>query len=123
LSGHNADVRELLAQEKIGHAGATLALDVFCRRIRHYIGAYITELQGVDAIVFGGGIGENSPDIRQRILGHFRWVGIQLDEVANAACRGVAASVAASTSTAAIEVVPVSEAMVMAVEAAALLGA
>ncbi len=123
LSGHNADVRELLAQEKKGHAGAALALDVFCRRIRHYMGAYITELQGVDAIVFGGGIGENSPDIRQRILGHFRWMGIQLDEVANAACRGVAASVAASTSVAAIEVVPVSEAMVMATEAATLLGA
>jgi acetate kinase len=122
LSGHNADVRELLAQEKQGHAGATLALEVFCRRIRHYLSAYMTELRGVDVIVFGGGIGENSPDIRQRILANFQWMGIHLDAIANAACRGVAASIATPASSAAIEVIPVSEATVMASEAAANLG-
>src|SRR5690606_21765839 len=61
LSGLSDDVRDLLAAEQEGHTGARLALDVFCARIRKYIGAYAAVLGGLDAIAFGGGIGENSP--------------------------------------------------------------
>jgi acetate kinase len=121
LSGRSADMRTLLALEQDGDAGATLAIEVFCRRARHYVGAYLAELGGADVIVFGGGIGENCPDIRRRILGGLGWAGIQLQAPANAACVGVAASIGDPRSAVAIEVIPVDEASVMASEAATLL--
>ena len=100
---------------------AALAIDVFCRRARHYLAAYIAELGGVDAIAFGGGIGENCPDIRRRIIGDLTWAGIALSAEANAACLGVEANVALPSSGAAILVIPVDEAAVIGAEAAQLL--
>jgi acetate kinase len=121
LSGRTADMRELLVLEQQGDPRAALAVEVFCRRARHYLAAYIAELGGADVIVFGGGIGENCPDIRRRILGGLQWAGIQVHAEANTACLGVEASIACPTSRVAIEVVPVDEASVIASEAAALL--
>jgi acetate kinase len=121
LSGRTADMRELLALERRGDAAAALAVEVFCRRARQCVAAYIAELGGVDAIVFGGGIGENCPDIRRRIVGSLKWAGIELLPQANTASVGVAASIAAPTSRAAIWVIPVDEASVIAADAAALL--
>jgi acetate kinase len=123
LSGRTAEMRELLAHERSGDPGAALAIAVFCRRARHYLAAYLAELGGADVIVFGGGIGENCPDIRHRILGGLEWAGIVVDAAANAACVGVAAGIDAAASRVAIQVVPVDEASVIASEAAALLGA
>ena len=79
LSGRSADMKELLALETEGDAGAKLAIEIFCRRARHYLGAYASELGGVDVIVFGGGIGEHAPEIRRRILTGLEWAGIILD--------------------------------------------
>jgi len=121
LSAQTADMRELLALEQRGDPAATLAIEVFCRRARHYVAAYIAELGGVDVIVFGGGIGENCPSIRRRILGSLQWAGIELQPEANAASVGVEASIASPMSRAAIEVIPVDEASVIASEAAKLL--
>jgi len=121
LSGQTADMRELLALERSGDAAAALAIEVFCRRARHCVAAYIAELGGVDVIVFGGGIGENCPDIRRRIVGCLTWADIELQPEANAACVGVESSIASATSRAAVLVIPVDEASVMAKEAAALL--
>ena len=123
LSGKSADMRDLLSLERAGDRKAALAVDLFCRRARHYLAAYIAELDGVDAIAFGGGIGENCPDIRRRIIGDLSWAGIELSPDANTACGGAAANIATSTSRAAIIVVPVDEASVIAAEAAALLNA
>jgi len=121
LSGKSADMRELLALERKGDANAALAINVFCRRAQHYLGAYIAELGGGDVIAFGGGIGENCPDIRRRIIGDLAWAGIELSPGANAASVGVAANIAAPASRTAILVVPVDEASVIAGEAAELL--
>ena len=121
LSGRTADMRELLEFERQGDPAAQLAIDVFCLRARHYLGAYLAELGGVEAIVFGGGIGENCPDIRRRILGDLSFAGIELSAAANDAAIGVAARISAPASRAAIMVVPVDEARVIATEAAALL--
>ncbi len=121
LSGRTADMRELLSLEQGGDAAAALALEVFCRRARHFVAAYIAELDGVDAIVFGGGIGENCPSIRGRIVGSLAWAGIELQPEANAACVGVESSIASAASRAAIWVIPVDEASVIAADAAALL--
>ena len=123
LSGSSADMRALLAAEERGDAQAALAIAVFCRGARHYVAAYLSELGGADLIVFGGGIGENCPTIRGRILSGLEWAGVQLDAQANACSGGVAADIAAPASLAAIQVIPVDEASVMAQEAAALLRA
>ncbi len=123
LSGRTADMRELLSLERGGDPAAALAVEVFCRRARHCLAAYIAELGGVDAIVFGGGIGENSPSIRRRIAGSLEWAGIELEPEANAACAGVESSIASAASRAAIWVIPVDEASVIAADAAALLRA
>lgn len=119
LSGDSADMQELLRREQQGDPHAGLAIEIFCRRARHYLGAFASELGGVDAIVFGGGIGEHSPEIRRRIVLGLEWVGVTIDEEKNRA--EDAASIGAADSWAAIEVVRVDEASVLADEAAALL--
>ena len=119
LSGRSADMRELLELEGQGDTRAKLAIEIFCRRARHYLGAYVGELGGVDVIAFGGGIGEHAPEIRRRILAGLEWAGSRLDQSANDAA--AAASIAAAGSRAAIEVIRLDEASVLAAEAAALL--
>jgi acetate kinase len=86
LSGLTPDMRELLKEiEEHDDRRARLAVEVFCYRVRKYIGAYLAVLDGADAIVFAGGIGENAVEIRQRICSGFQWMGIELDAAANAA--------------------------------------
>ncbi|MFI4891632.1 MAG: acetate/propionate family kinase [Steroidobacterales bacterium] len=121
LSGRTAEMSDLLSLERAGERSAALAVEVFCRRARHYLAAYIAELGGVDAIVFGGGIGENCPDVRRRIIGDLGWAGIEMSPEANDASIAVAANIATPSSRAAILVIPVDEASVIAGEAAALL--
>jgi acetate kinase len=121
LSGQSADMRELLILERGGDGAAALAIEVFCRSARHYLAAYIAELGGVDAIAFGGGIGENCPDIRRRIIGDLGWAGIELSPKANAASIGLFANIAKHSSAAAILVIPVDEASVIGAEALELL--
>ncbi|HEV2286364.1 MAG TPA: acetate/propionate family kinase [Steroidobacteraceae bacterium] len=119
LAGRSGDMRELLALEGQGQTGARLAIEIFCRRARHYLGGYAGELGGVDVIAFGGGIGEHAPEIRRRIVGGLEWAGITIDPLANGAPD--AASIAAAGSRAAVEVIRLDEASVLAAEAAALL--
>ena len=71
ISGISNDMREIKQAARTGHRRAQLALDIFTYRIKKYIGSYITALEGVDAIVFTAGIGENERDIRQNILKGF----------------------------------------------------
>lgn len=84
ISGLTNDMRDLL-EEEFEHQDrrASLAINIFCNRIKKYIGAYIAELNGVDAICFTGGIGENSPEIRRRCLSNLDFFGIKLDEELN----------------------------------------
>jgi acetate kinase len=86
LSGLTPDMRELLNEiEEHDDRRARLAVDVFCYRIRKYIGAYLAVLDGADAIVFAGGIGENAAEIRARVCTGLEWMGIAFDAQANAA--------------------------------------
>jgi len=121
LSGRSADMRELMDHAQRGDAKAALAVEIFCRRARHYLAAYVGELGGVDAIVFGGGIGENSPAIRRRIAGGLQWAGIEMDTGTNSASVGIEATISTPNSRAAVLAVPVDEASVIAGEAASFL--
>jgi len=84
LSGLTSDMRELLAEEaENDDRRARLAVDIFCHRVRKYIGSYFVALRGADAVVFTGGIGENSPLIRQRICEGLESIGLELDPKKN----------------------------------------
>ena len=85
ISGLTNDMRELLAEESENNdRRAHLAIEVFCYRVRKYIGAFLAATGGADAVIFTGGIGENSPDVRRRICAGLEWFGSELDEEKNA---------------------------------------
>jgi acetate kinase len=89
VSGLTADMRELLAEHaENGDRRARLAIDLFCYRVRKYIGAYLAAINGADALVFAGGIGENSAEVRSSICSGLEWLGIRLDDAKNAATTG-----------------------------------
>ena len=84
LSGRTNDMRTLIQLATQEHdERAQLAIEVFCYRARKYIGAYLAILGGADAVVFGGGIGEASPEIRARICEGMEWCGVRLDAERN----------------------------------------
>lgn len=116
LSGTSADMQELLALESNGHGGARLAIEAFCHRIRKYLGAYLAVLGGADAIIFGGGIGEHTPDIRRRICSGMKWFGLELDAQANQATVGIEALISATHSQTSAYVIPVDEESLIAQE-------
>jgi acetate kinase len=88
LSGRGNDMRDLLRAVRAGDRRADLAIDVFCYRARKYVGAYLAAMDGADAVVFTGGIGENAPEIRARICAGLQWMGLELDPLANDAIHG-----------------------------------
>lgn len=89
ISGLTNDMRDLLAEE---HAHddrrAGLAISIFCLRVKQYIGSYLAQMNGADALVFAGGIGEGSADIRARVCAGMDFLGIALDETKNAEMTG-----------------------------------
>jgi acetate kinase len=115
LSQRTADMRELIDLARAGDAAAALAIEVFCRRARHYVGAFLAELGGADAVVFGGGIGENCAAVRRRILGGMEWAGIVLRPVGDPA--GDGAHLHAASSATHVYVVAVDEAAIIATDA------
>jgi acetate kinase len=89
VSGLTADMRELLAEAgEQGDRRARLAIDLFCYRARKYIGAYLGAMDGAEAVVFAGGIGENAPPVRAAISEGLGWMGAELDPERNAAMVG-----------------------------------
>jgi acetate kinase len=84
ISGMTNDMRVLLGEVRENNdRRARLAIEMFCYRARKYIGAYLAALGGADAVVFTGGIGENSPEIRARICEGLEWAGLEIDEAKN----------------------------------------
>jgi acetate kinase len=115
MSGLSGDVRDLEQAASQGHARADLALKVFVQSIRQYLGAYLTVLGGADAIVFTGGIGENSTRIRRDVCAGMEWAGIILDQQKNESVkRGSESALEATGSKTAIWVVPTNEEIVVA---------
>ena len=114
LSGKSADMRDLLDSTE---PAAKLAVELYCYRTRKYIGAYLSVLGGADAILFGGGVGENSANVRKRILAGMEWTGIELDYERNAAVKGNEGRVSTPASHTEVRVVPVDEGALLAREA------
>lgn len=119
VSGTCGDVRDLTQAAAAGNREAQLALDVFVYSIRHYLGAFLLELGGVDAITFSGGIGENSAEIRSGVLKNLGGFGIELDEARNRNIRGEG-PISTEKSAAKIFVVPANEEVIVARETVAI---
>ncbi len=119
LSGFN-DVRDIEAEAGRGERRARTALEVFVASVRHYLGAYLLLLGGADAVVFTGGIGENSARMREAVCADLGWFGIALDSAANAAARGEA-PVHAATSRVQVWIMPTNEELIVARQAKAFL--
>jgi acetate kinase len=116
ISGLTSDMRELLLEEEEHQdRRVTLALDLFAQRVRKYVGAYHVALGGADAVVFAGGIGENSPAIRARIARGLECIGLELDPVRNErAVGGFAGPISTDASTLQAWVIPTDEELLIA---------
>jgi len=119
LSGHN-DLRDIEAAAERGDAACRTALEVFVASVRHYVGAYLLLLNGADAIVFTGGIGENSSRMREAICADLDWFGIYLDRRKNAEAKGEMALHSAD-SRVQLWIMPTNEELVVARQAKTLL--
>jgi acetate kinase len=118
VSGVGADLRDVETAADSGNPRAQLAIDVFVGSIRDYLGAFLVRLGGLDAVVFTGGIGENSPRIRSRVCEGLEGLGIVLDADANSSARGETI-VSRSESPVAIWTMPTNEEIVVARQTAA----
>jgi acetate kinase len=107
-------MRSLLAAEAEGNERAKLAVDVYCYRIRKYVGAYTAVLGEVHALVFTAGVGENSAPIRERVLAGLGPLGYRLDPERNRATARKEADIATADSPIRILVVPTNEELVIA---------
>jgi acetate kinase len=115
VSGLTADMRELLAEEsEHGDRRARLAIDIFCYRVKKYIGAYLAAMNGAEAIVFAGGIGENSPVVRSRICAGLEWLGIDVDASHNEAIVGTEGRIDRDGSRVNLWVIPTDEELLIA---------
>jgi len=118
----SADMRDVEAAVESGDADAALALEVWAHRIRHYVGAYLAQLGGLDAVVFTAGIGENSVELRALALEGLAHLGIGLDAERNAARSRAPRIISPDDAPVAVLVVPTNEELAIAQAAAALVG-
>jgi acetate kinase len=117
LSGVSNDIRDVTDAANKGHANAKLALEVFVASARHWIGSYFLELNGVDAIVFTAGTGENRAELRAAICANLENLGIKIDAEKNNAARAAETLISAAGSPVKIFVIPTNEELVVAREA------
>ena len=117
ISGVSSDARAVTKAAEEGNERAQLVLEMTTYRIRKYIGAYAAALQGVDCIVFTGGIGENSFDTRRRVLEKLEWLGVKIDWDKNNNCpRRKNVEISTPDSKVKVFVIPTNEELVIARE-------
>ncbi len=112
----SSDMRDAYQKALDGDKNAQTALDVYCYRIKKYIGAYAAAMGGVDAIAFTGGVGENHVYVRQQVLKDMEFLGIQLDEAKNETIHGDEAVISTPASKVTIAVVPTDEELMIATD-------
>ena len=121
LSGVSSDFRDLEAAYHEGNPRAIAACEVFAYRVAKYIGAYVATMNGVDAIAFTAGIGENTSFIREKILAYFGYLGITMDKEANMV-RGEDKIISTPDSKVTVCIIPTNEELAIARETVALVG-
>lgn len=119
ISGVSSDMREIMNERQNGDRKAGYAFDVFTYRVKKYIGAYAAAMGGLDGVVFTGGIGENSPEVRSACCGGLEFLGITMDDVANASDEKEKV-ITTAASRVPVMVIPTNEELVIALDTAAL---
>ena len=119
VSGVSSDARDIEAAIKAGNHRANLAREMFIYRVKKYVGAYAAAMNGVDILVFTGGIGENDAFIRAEIVKGLSFLGVTLDEEANN-CRGVERVISTPDSRLTVCVIPTDEELMIASDTEAL---
>ncbi len=109
MSGVSSDFRDLTAARAEGNEKAANAIDVFCYRVAKYIGSYVAAMNGVDAIAFTAGIGENVTHVRENIMSYLGYLGIEINKEANEAARGEEGIISTADSKVKVIVMPTNE--------------
>lgn len=120
LSGIGSDNRDITAAAEQGNERAKIVGEVFCYQIKKFIGSYAAVMNGLDAIIFTGGIGENAPDIRERSCSNLDVLGVKIDHEANEV-RGKLAKISTEDSKAQVWVIPTNEELLIARDTLALI--
>ena len=120
MSEVSSDFRDLLAASREGNEKARLAIDAFAYRVAKYIGAYTAAMNGVDAIAFTAGLGENNAMVRGKILSHFGYLGIKVDDTKNEKAAGIESVISADDSKVICLAVPTNEELAICRETVAL---
>ena len=116
ISGISSDMREVESAAAEGEERAILALKMYQYRVKKYIGAYAAAMGGVDLLIFTGGIGENSPDDREKICEDMEFMGLVFDKKANEGVRGKELIISKKESRVTVMIVPTNEEFVIASE-------
>ena len=119
ISGESSDMREILAAVKDQHQRSKHAFDIFCYRIKKYVGAYASAMGGLDALVFTGGIGENSFEVREEVCKDMEFMGIQLDLLRN---QNNSELISTDSSKVKVFRIPTNEELVIAMDTAEIVG-
>ncbi|WP_302063894.1 acetate/propionate family kinase [uncultured Muribaculum sp.] len=114
ISGISSDMRDIDAAIAEGNERAKIALDMYIYRIIKYIGAYTAVLNGVDIIVFTGGVGENQQPLRKAVCEHLSYLGVKIDDAVNASSRGEEKVISAADSKVKVVVIPTDEELMIA---------
>jgi acetate kinase len=114
ISGISNDMRDLLKESEKGNDRARLAVDAFSYRVKKYIGAYYAAMDGTDALIFAGGIGENAPAIREQICSSLGSLGIQIDPKKNETAIGKEQEIGAECGATKVWVIPTNEELLIA---------
>ena len=114
LSGVSSDNRDVCAAAEAGNERAILTSDILQYQIKKYIGSYTAAMNGVDAIIFTGGIGENSVEVREAVCEDMSFFGIELDKELNKTIRGKLCKISTPESKVEVWVVPTNEELLIA---------
>jgi acetate kinase len=119
ISGESSDMREIIASVKDEQKRSVYAFEIFCYRIKKYIGAYTAAMGGLDALVFTGGIGENAVEVREEVCRNMDYLGIRLDTLKNESREQI---ISDSASKVKIFRIPTNEELVIAMDTAKIVG-
>jgi acetate kinase len=114
ITGISSDMRDIDAAYDEGNERAIIARDMYCNRIKKFVGEYAAEMGGVDLVIFTGGVGENSPEVREYVLSNMEFMGIDFDAVRNRGKRGTDYEISAEGSRVKAAVICTDEELVIA---------
>jgi len=116
ISGVSSDMRDIIEESQKGNRGAQLAFDIYCYRIKKYIGAYAAAMGGLDVLVFTAGIGENSPLVRKKCCENLGFFGVKIDDERNEEGVRIEQQISSDDSKVKVFAIPTNEELVIAMD-------